>query len=183
MPFPAKHYVPALKLKAAEKDALSVLAPSVKKGITPLLQVVENPQSKPLQKHIETAFKKIEGAVSGLARYFIDPVEIADSGKNGADLTFKKCSGLSVPYTPVAGPSRPVDLTLAALQAVNRTGLAVRITRKEFESGTLASSVSKFLATHSLNPASLDLIVDLGAVDSMIADGVVALTEAFLAAV
>lgn len=183
MGFPAKHYVPALKLKVGEKDALSTLRASIKKELTPLLQVVENPAGKLMQQHIETAFKRIEPAVSGLGRFFVDPVEVAAAGKPAADLTFAKASGLGVPFTPVTGPSRDAGLTLAALQAKGRTGLAVRVTRHEFESGWLAANFTQFLASHKLSPASIDLIVDLGPVDDMISFGITALAEAFLATI
>lgn len=183
MPLPAKHYVPALNLKLGEKDALAVLRPSIKENLTPILQVVENRDGKPSHMHIETAFKKIEPALVGLARFFIDPVQISAAGKPGADLTFKKARATGVPFTPVTGPSRDKALTLSALQAVGRTGLAIRVTRQEFESGWLGANFQNFLSQHSLAPASIDLIVDLGPADDMIADGIAALAEAFLSTI
>jgi hypothetical protein len=45
----------------------------------------------------------------------------------------------------------------------------------------MATTVTAFLHTHGLSPADVDLIVDLGAVEEMVVDGVAALTTAFLA--
>jgi len=60
-------------------------------------------------------------------------------------------------------------------------GLAIRLTREEFERGGLAANLARFMATHDLEHAATDLIVDLGPVDDMIAPGVMAFAEAFLA--
>lgn len=179
MTFGLNHYVPALKLKTGEKDALAILSPTIKQRITPILQVVERVGAKPVDKHIETAFKKIQPAVAGLARFFIDPVEIEADGPAAAKAVFEQCRNLGVPFTPVAGLSRPPGLTVAAMQATGRTGLAVRLTRSDFESGTLAA-LPGYLSTHSIPATGTDLIVDLGSVEDMIADGVAALAEAFL---
>ena len=183
MTFGPRHYVPALKLKTGEKDALAILSSATKQSITPILQVVERIGTKPIDKHIETAFKKIQPAVAGLPRFFIDPVEIAPAGAVAAKAVFNGCRSLGVPFTPVVGLSRPPDLTNAAMQAVGRSGLAVRLTRADFEGGTLASSFTAYLATHSISAAATDLIVDLGPVEDMIADGIATLAESFIASV
>ena len=182
MTFGLNHYVPALKLKAGEKDALAILSSTIKQRITPILQVVERVGPKPIDKHIETAFKKILPAVTGLSRFFIDPMEIASAGPPAAKSVFAECAKLGVPFTPVAAPSRPSNLTLAAIQAPGRSGLAVRVTRADFESGALAAFPG-YLAAHSISAVETDLIVDLGPVEDMIADGIAALAEAFISSV
>jgi hypothetical protein len=180
MTFGLNHYVPALKLKTGEKDALAMLLPATKQRITPILQVVERVGTKSIDDHIETAFKKIQPAVSGLSRFFIDPVEIKSDGAAAAQAVFEKCQSLGVPFTPVAGLSRAPDLTAAAMQATGRTGLAVRLTREDFEKGRLAE-FSAYLTTHSIAATDTDVILDIGEVEDMIADGIAALAESFMA--
>lgn len=183
MTFGINHYVPTLKLKTGEKDALAILSPATKQRITPILQVVERVGTKPIDAHIETAFKKVQSAVIGLPRFFIDPVEIESAGAAAAKAVFDQCRNLGVPFTPVAGFSRPADLTVAAMQATGRMGLALRLTRADFEKGTLAAMFPAYLSTHSISAGETDLILDLGSVEDMISDGITALAESFLASV
>lgn len=183
MTFGPNHYVPALKIKTGEKDALAILSLANKQRITPILQVVERVGTKAIDKHIETTFKKLQPAVTGLARFFIDPVEIEPDGAAAAKSVFEKCRYLGVPFTPVAGMSRAPALTTAALQATGRAGLAIRLTRADFETGKLAATLPAYLKTHSIAPPETDLVLDLGPVGDMISDGIVALAESFLASV
>lgn len=62
-------------------------------------------------------------------------------------------------------------------------GLAVRLSRDEFESGGLGAGVRRFMDHHGLAAEDTDLIVDLGAVDNFVTVGVEALAAAFLGAV
>jgi hypothetical protein len=84
-------------------------------------------------------------------------------------------------FTPVTGVTRNADV-VPALEHRDH-GLALRLTRTEFEAGQLPAAVGAFLDTHGVSPAEIDLIVDLGAVEEMVVDGVAALTDAFLSAV
>ena len=62
-------------------------------------------------------------------------------------------------------------------------GLALRLRRDEFEAGGLGENVRRFMARHELTPENTDLIVDLSAVNDLVAVGVQALASAFLAEV
>lgn len=182
MTFGFDHYVPVLKLKQAEKHALADLAPHLKKTITPLFEVVRMNGTKPLDRHLVTAFKQFLPAVMGLSRYFIDTREIAAAGPVGATATFEECAKLSVAYTPVTGISRTSDVA-AALKAKKRNGLALRITRTDFEKGSVSQALMAFLKHHPVEAGDVDLLVDLGAVEEMVADGISAMARDFLAQV
>lgn len=183
MTFGIDHYVPALKLKLGEKTALAILSPRVKARITPLLQVIEMSGKKSLDEHLKTSFKNFQPAVAGLGRYFIDPMEIESEGPSGAAKVFAICANQAVPFTPVTGLSRPPGLTTAAVNAAGRAGLAIRVTRAEFEAGPIDAALAAFLVKHSMDVASTDFIIDLGAVGDLIADGIAAMASAFLALV
>ena len=79
-------------------------------------------------------------------------------------------------FAPVTGVTRTAD-SVAALAHMDH-GLALRLTRAEFEGGVLPSAIGAFLETHGLSPSAIDLIVDLGPVEEMrVIEGVAGLTS------
>jgi hypothetical protein len=81
----------------------------------------------------------------------------------------------------VTGISRTADVAAALAHSSN--GIAIRLTRKEFETGAIPREIPRFMANHGLDHARVDLIIDLGPVDRMVQDGVCSLASLFLAAV
>jgi hypothetical protein len=179
MTFGANHYVPILKAKQGEKAALSRVAGALVPRITPLLEIVERKDGKGIDAHIETAFKGLRQAVSSYPRCFIDTHEVATDGPTAAQAVFGRAKADGIVFTPVTGVTRTVDVAPALVHRDH--GLALRLTRAEFEAGQLPSAIPAFLGTHNLSPGEVDLIVDLGPVEEMVVDGIAALTHAFLA--
>ncbi len=179
MTFGPHHYVPVLKIKRGEKAALQQVAATARARITPLLEVVQRQPHKQLPAHLETTFKGLAESVSGYARCFLDAHAIATDGPQAATAVFERAATLGIAFTPVTGISRGADL-LAALNH-KATGLALRLTRAEFEEGDLAARVVTFLRAHLLEPGQVDVIIDLGPVEDLITDGVAALSQAFIA--
>jgi Beta protein len=180
MKFDSTHYVPVLKLKQAEKRALPRLDPAYRSRITPLFEVVERkPDEKELDAHLTTAFDGLDEAV-GTHRYFLDCREIEREGPDAVVDAFERAAELEVSFTPVTGITRAEDVQEVALKA-RVGGLALRLTREEFENGIIPDALPAFIATHGLSFEVVDLILDLGPVDEMIALGVHALATAFLA--
>lgn len=174
------HYVPVLKMKGAEKEALPLLSSSVRNRIVPLFEVVERDNEKKATsaEHIDTAFKKFKPAVEQLHRYFLDCREIAADGPEAAEDVFRRAADLGTPFVPVTGITRLVDVQAAL---ANRTsGLAIRLTREEYESGAVETELLPFVKTHDVPREVIDLIVDLGAVDDMVLPGVQDLAAGFL---
>ena len=181
MSFDKTHYVPVLKMKGAEKEALPLLTASVRARITPLFEVVErDPEKKPTATdHIDTAFKKFAPAVAGLDRYFLDCHEVESDGPEAAEEIFRRATALDTAFIPVTGITRSADV--AAALANRTSGLAIRISRTDFENGLLENELLSFVKTHDVQREVIDLILDLGAVDDMVLPGVQALAAAFLA--
>jgi len=179
--FGANHYVPVVKVKRGEKAALLALAAPLCSRITPLLEIVERKADKApnIGKHLDTAFKDLAGSVTPFGRCFLDAREIATDGSAAAAEVFQRAAAAGMVFAPVTGLSRTADVAAAMIH--RQHGLVLRLTRDEFESGGLTSAIGRFLTTHGLNPEQIDLIVDLGAVDQLISDGIMALTDAFLA--
>jgi hypothetical protein len=178
MSFDANHYVPVLKVKRGEKKALTLLSRTVKAKITPFLEIVERANDKNIEEHLQTSFKDFFEAVSGFHRCFIDTREIAADGPAGAEAVFQWATDTGINFTPVTGISRTVDLE-AALDFKDN-GFALRLERCEFEAGGLAGNIDAFLSRHNLFPEDIDLLIDLGAVDTMILTGVRRFARAFL---
>ena len=181
MTFGPNHYVPVLKVKRGEKAALRQIASGVRTRITPLLEIVERRPEKSITAHLATSFRDLAASVTGYPRCFLDLREIESDGTHAADEVFRYAAATGLAFTPVTGISRSADLA-AALNHKKR-GLALRLTRSEFESGGLTAKIKSFIAHHKLSPTQVDLIVDVGAVENMISLGVSTLTNDFLAAV
>jgi len=178
MTFGPDHYVPVLKAKRAEKAALQVMPAGLCANITPLMEIVTRTGEKALDKHIATVFKCFRAAVERYPRCLIDAREIADDGPAGAQAVFDRAANEGVVFTPVTGITRTADVGPALAHFHN--GLAIRLTRKEFEDGVIPTGLPQFMLTHNLDHATVDMIVDLGPVDDMVPSGVRALASAFL---
>ncbi len=181
MRFGPDQYVPVLKVKRGEKKALQLIAASFRPHITPLLEIVERKEGKAVTvgAHLKTAFKDLADSVSGYTRCFLDPREIAHDGASAAAMVYRRAVTEGIVFTPVTGFSRTADV--AAALAHRDHGVALRLTRNEFEAGGLAKGLRAFMSDHGLAPEDADLIVDLGAVDNLVVEGMAALTGAFLA--
>lgn len=180
MTFGPQHYVPVLKVKRGEKAALRSLSPATVQRVIPLLEIVERRDSA-LEAHVETAFSKLAISVRQFSRCFLDTRELAADGEVAASLIFGRAFAEGIAFSPVTGLTQRADVSAAL--AHRKNGLALRLTRAEFESGILGTELGAFLTRHRLDQEEIDLIVDLGDVSDMIAEGVSALAAAFLTAV
>jgi hypothetical protein len=177
--FGADHYVPVLKVKRGEKKALRAMAPSLRSRITPLLEIVQRKPEKGVAAHLDTAFDGLAAAARAYRRCFLDAREIEPDGRSAAAAVFRRATAAGLVFTPVTGMSRTADVAAALANAPN--GIAIRLTRQEFEAGQIRTGLPAFLGSHGLRPAKVDLIVDLGAVDQLVTEGVATLAESFLA--
>lgn len=177
------HYVPVLKVKRGEKASLQALSAPLCSRITPLLEIVERNDTKAptVERHLDTAFKNLADSVQAYGQCFLDVREIAPDGPTAAEEVFRRADDAGMIFIPVTGLSRTVDLPAAMAHRTH--GIALRLTRDEFEHGGLTTAIRRFLAVHALTPEQVDLIIDLGAVNDMIPAGIMALSDVFLAAV
>lgn len=175
MTFGSDHYVPVLKVKRGEKKTLELLAPSLIPNVTPLLEIVEGDGS---EAHLDRAFEGLDTAVGRFHRCFLDAREIEKAGVDGARAVFDRAEAMGIAFTPVTGISRTSDV--AAALSHRRSGVAIRLTRSEFETTRVAEELLEFLRTHRLDPSSIDLILDIGAVEDMVVAGIARMTAQFL---
>ena len=179
MTFGSRHYVPVLKVKRGEKAALSKISPSVKQHMVPLLEIVGRTGGRTVDGHLTTSFKNLASSLQGYARCLLDVREIEADGQATATEVFARALQEGVPFTPITGVSRTVDVAPAIAYSANN-GIGIRMTREEFEAGGLSARLNSFMSSNNLSPGNVDLIVDLGPVDKLIPAGITALTQAFL---
>jgi len=177
MMFGADHFVPVLKVKQNEKKALESIMGPIRAHITPLLEIVER-KDKDIDSHLKTAFKDLAKSVSPYQRCFLDTRELESDGPVAAAKVFEMAKNEGIVFTPVTGISRSADVGTAISHREH--GLALRLTRAEFETGNLANRIHDFMSYYQLAPEDVDLIMDLGPVDDMIPYGIAALAIAFL---
>ena len=173
------HYVPVLKVKRGEKRALREIDINLTHHIIPLLEIVDLTGAKTLNEHLDTAFKDLSMSVQPYSRCLIDCRELQPDWPPASDEVFSRARAENMAFTPVTGISRNNDDVVAAINH-RHNGLAIRLTRQEFENGGLQVRLQRFISTIGLTPEEIDLIVDLGPVESLIAPGVAALASAFL---
>ena len=155
MTFGPQHYVPVLKVKRGEKAALRAISPTLRPRITPLLEIVE--RTKPtVTEHLDTAFKGLADSIGPYARCFLDTGEIAPDGPLAAAEVFDRATADGIVFTPITGITRSADIAAALNHRVH--GLALRLTRQEFESGRLPSALPSFMTLNGLTPRETDLI-------------------------
>jgi hypothetical protein len=179
MTFGRDHYVPVVKVKRGEKNALQQIASRLGTRITPLLEIVERKPGKTSAQHLDTAFADLADSVQSYPRVFLDVRELAPDGPAAAVEAFRRATAEEISFTPITSISRDADVG-AALAHMNN-GLALRLTREEYEQGDLPHQLAEFVERHGLERSKIDLIADLGAVNELIVDGIAGLTQAFLA--
>jgi Beta protein len=183
MNFGPRHYVPVLKVKRGEKRALRETRPISARRVIPLLEIVERRQEKAptIADHLKTAFKDLAASVEHFPRCFLDAREISGDGVSAASDVFDRAASEGIVFTPVTGLTRSVDVDAALSH--REKGIALRVTRDEFEAGALAARLNDFLSLHSLPRSETDLILDLAAIEDLIVEGAISLASAFLAEV
>jgi hypothetical protein len=176
--FGPEHYVPVLKVKRAEKAALQLIDPTIQGKVIPLMEIVQIKEGVSMGDHLTTAFKGLADSVRPYPRCFIDTREVSSADAKAAASVFAKAVGENIAFTPVTGISRSGDVDAAL--AHRERGIALRLARADLESGGLPRSLLAFMSKHTLDPKEIDIIVDLGPVDHMVAEGVKGLSAAFL---
>jgi hypothetical protein len=152
----------------------------VQNRVTPLLEIVEHKKGT-LAAHLDNAFAGLKHSLAGFQGCFLDCREIVSDGENAAFDVFARAEKTNLPFIPVTGISRNVDV--AAALAHRSRGLALRTSRAELQNGGIGTKLQRFLSQNRLSPADVDLVVDLGPLDGLVQAGVERLITKFLAAI
>ncbi len=182
--FDYKHYVPILKSKKAELNALRELTPDVKGKISPLLRITPIPKNKKtnelitVAQHLKNVGKDIAKSLHGHKAVFIDlldvtpishgkvdPLSIIDFFKNIQDPgLFEQIRGHGLNVIPVSGFDR-MESYLKMVKTVcgeMQSGVCLWLRRDDIEDvRNLKSLTKEALTKHNVSAANCDIIIDL----------------------
>lgn len=177
--FNTKHYVPILKWKRAEQNALKTLEEKHKKNITPLLQFVM-PRGKQTDQR-QDIIAKLEGQLVKIPARIIEvwgkmPVFIDVSLLFSIPLKIKSLAVISelghdldaifIP-TIYLNDEQPLKDIAYKLAKKNKTGLCLRLICPDFtDLDKINEDISNMLSISGLNETDIDLIVDIKETDA-----------------
>lgn len=169
------HYVPILKWKMGEYQALARLSTSVKDRITPLLEIPPvgfdfetNRNKESIDDHLGDFGKRLKAKWQG-RRCFVDLKHLPPStrcvgGRHYVEVIFdmarvEGCAAIPV----VCFANDPAFLTaIAAVVQQDRRGVCLRLTLSDFDRPLLAADIDNLLRPLTDNPSDVDLVIDFG---------------------
>lgn len=196
-PFAAEHYVPILKGKGGEFDALRTLPAAVSAALTPLIEVPPLPwdfeleaPSRTWDQHVTVTIDGLLRSTGALARIFIDMpsldagVTLAD-GRHPLTAILEALRAAGIVALPVTGLARPADYDAAAAAAhrLDGHGVVLRIADEDFASPTFAADLTALQSSLGVNAADVDFVIDLGSLNGSSARVLTVTAAADIAAV
>lgn len=182
---PEHHYVPILKGKKGEFDALAVLPAADKPRVTPVVEIFTVPwdwgtdtPAKSLDDHLASGIDQIAGGWGPeqplwLDTLWLEPDAVAE-GKPALERLFDLCRDRLIAL-PVGGPGRPASHTqsVTAVQEVDGRGVVLRLDPEDLgDPAALTSSVADWLQVVGVAPGEVDLLVDFSAITPALAASV-----------
>ncbi|PZP85947.1 MAG: hypothetical protein DI582_04435 [Azospirillum brasilense] len=171
--FTYKHYVPVLKWKLGEYQALDRLADSVKAFTVPLIEIpprgfdfAKGEQSKTVEKHLGEFGARLK-AKWGERRCIIDLDYMGEEKCNDrpcveavfADVRSKGCN--AIPAIRLATSDVNVK-AIADIVKEDREGLCLRLIELDFDRANLFGDIEALLGKTGLGYSEVDLVLDLG---------------------
>lgn len=176
MSFNHRHYVPCIRWKQGEYQALHNLSNQTKKSITPLIEVPEigfdfetRRPAKSIDEHLAPFAERVRKKW-GTRSCFVD-TRLIEPAKRMAHrqhpLTFifdalraEKCRAI-----PLTGLDRDDELQNAVREVIkkDKLGMCVRLDIEEAAKPNLTTLIGSLLKKVSLKMTECDLVVDLGA--------------------
>ena len=178
--FDQKHYVPLLKAKQGELNALAELNQSVKDGVTPLLELPLAPwdwnndqPAKSIDEHLDGYPAKLTKAWGANDPFFVDTIYVDDEGplaSGAAPVTglFDSMRNAGLRAIPVTGPSRDAAQQQAVGQIVAQDSRGVCIRLQGDDLGdplSLTAELTKLLGQLGCELGDADLVLDYEQID------------------
>jgi hypothetical protein len=172
-----KHYVPLLKAKKGEIDALSRVGRVEREGLTPLIELgpIEidpktGSKTKSLDETLEGLAAKFVKAWGPLDICFVDLPEFEpgarlEDGQHPVARFFDDAKAADLAAIPVAGLDRDAAHldAVAAAKSWRGTGLAIRIRRREIQAPlTLDAELRRLTENLGVEFGQVDLLLDFG---------------------
>jgi hypothetical protein len=173
--FDHRHYVPCLRWKQGEYQALLRLGHSTKGAITPLIEMPEigwdfetNKEAKTLDDHVEKFAKRVVEKWDD--RWTFVDLKLVSShrmtdGRHPVGYVFCDLSARGASAVPVTGVGRDRAYKAEVSKVVSREqhGVCIRATLQEVASAEFSAGLASLLKELSLSPGDAHFVLDLEA--------------------
>jgi hypothetical protein len=176
MNFDHRHYVPCIRWKQGEYQAILRLSDDTKDIITPLIEVPEigfdfeeEQPKKSIDGHLKPFAKRVATKWKGRPCFvdlkLIKPSERMADGQHPVTFVFDDLRALRCVATPVTALDRDTQYQMAVKEVTSedKYGVCVRLTIEEAVKSNVKSLIDMLLAQVGVNAANCDLVLDLGA--------------------
>lgn len=159
--FTHTHYVPILRWKLAEQNALRDLFPSTKSGLTPLIEIPE------LREVDSAMVMKCASSIAlawGNAPFFFDLGKHTASAPVSTVRTFfikARNIGLSAIPATGLGMSPQFQGIVAEVAEKDKRGLCIRVLRDDLEKPGLNLALKELLCSIRHEEGQIDIVIDL----------------------
>lgn len=171
--FSYTHYVPILKLKMGEVNALKELEVGRKKCLTPFFEITpipwdyDNDQlSKTLEEHVLKVPANIEKCW-GEESFFLDFKYVEEDVVAGSSkpmtTTYERIGAAGGNVVPVTGINRDEKFQRIIEDVVHTTkqGLCLRLEGTDFDEDTYGDAMIELIRSINVRPEDVDLMIDL----------------------
>lgn len=173
--FDHRRYVPVMKWRQGEYQALMKLDDNIKQYIIPLLEIpaeewdFENEcPKKTVDEHIAKFGKRLK-AKWGSRLCFVDscylaPTAFCASGQHHFVELIDQAEAEGCSTIPVSGLDRvlPYQTAVSHVVAKYKRGLCLRLKNNDFDKADVKAEISAFLLMHGVQAEDVDLVIDLG---------------------
>lgn len=170
-----RHYVPILKSKQGELEAVRGLSTITKQNITPLLEVIPVPwdfqQDKPkmsLKDHLDKSAVKINKAFGCDLIFFLDMMLLNMTGSiagiHPLEYFFNELNKYSLKVIPTIGLAQSIDYqqAISSIAKKNENGICLRVKKEDIEDILeLNDTIDKLLDILDIGTFDCDLVLDL----------------------
>lgn len=179
-----RYYMPCLKWKQGEYQAIFKLSSNTKKKLIPLIEVPEigydfetRQLSKSIDDHLSPFARRVRGKWGTetclVDTHLIDPSQRLENGVHPLVFVFDGLRSQGVAAIPITRMRQDSDYkrAIASIIATNQSGLGFRVTLEEVANRNFRSSVDALLQEYAIELDECDLILDLGAPNFIPLDG------------
>lgn len=168
-----RHYMPILKWRMGEWQALEKLSPPVKERTVPLLEIprekwdfeLEQPAAT-LDEHLPKLAKAVQRKWPRLCYFdcgLLEPAARMANGQHPVQWFFDQVRGHGHHYSiPVTGLDRDAayQAATATVIAQDKRGVCIRLIMEDFDRPDFAADLSDLLTTLGVTTANADMVVD-----------------------
>jgi len=176
MKFDYHHYVPCLRWKLGEYQALLHLKKTTKESLTPLIEVSEigwdfekKKLAKTIDDHLEPFAKRVNAKWQNLWSFvdlkLLDPNARMIDGSHPVEYLFSNLRKEKCNVVPVTGIDRDKYYQDAIQQVVStdKYGACLRVTLEQMAKPDIKKMIDKLLSAINTQPEQIDLVLDLEA--------------------